>query len=107
MPKGPGQKTFTDNKCIRGIFHNGDIGERIAILFPYGGIFSGFHDKKRALWIGGYVDIDGQLSMGEFDFENTGKPCVQIIPNFFDKEQKMPCPGYETPEVPSTRQLSS
>ena len=79
--------TWQDESVVRGIFENGEVGENVEIKFTDGGMFSGFHDKARSIWIGGYVDTEKMLFIGEFDFDKTGKPCVQLIPDFFGYER--------------------
>ena len=53
--------TWQDESVVRGIFENGEVGENVEIKFTDGGMFSGFHDKARSIWIGGYVDTEKML----------------------------------------------
>ena len=107
MANGPCQKKKEDGECMRGIFNNGEVGEKLAIRYPDGSLFYGFHENSESVWIGGYQDAKGQLSIGEFDFQNTGKPCIQLIPEFLSDEHPYPCPGSESPDQPSTKTQSS
>lgn len=77
----------------RGVFTDGEIHGHVAIMWENCSVFAGVRDEARGVWIGGVLDSNNMLTVGEFDFDNTGQSCVQLVPNFLAREPVAPGPG--------------